>query len=41
MGMVDVTEKPVVRRLAEAAGRIVLSPGTSRRPHSSFARDDP
>jgi len=30
MGMVDVTEKPVVRRLAEAAGRIVLSPGTIR-----------
>jgi len=28
MGMVDVTEKPVVRRMAEAAGRIVLAPGT-------------
>ncbi len=28
MGMVDVTEKPVVRRKAEAAGRIRLSPGT-------------
>jgi cyclic pyranopterin monophosphate synthase len=28
MGMVDVTEKPVVRRKAEASGRIYLSPGT-------------
>jgi len=28
MGMVDVTGKPVVRRKAEAAGRIVLTPGT-------------
>lgn len=28
MGMVDVTGKPVVRRKAEAAGRIVLDPGT-------------
>jgi cyclic pyranopterin phosphate synthase len=28
MGMVDVTEKPVVRRLAHAAGKIVLSSGT-------------
>lgn len=28
MGMVDVTGKPVVRRKAEAAGRIVLAPGT-------------
>ena len=28
MGMVDITEKPVVRRLAEAAGKIILSPGT-------------
>lgn len=28
MGMVDVTEKPVVIRKAEAAGRIYLSPGT-------------
>jgi len=27
MGMVDVTEKPVVRRKAEASGRIYLSPG--------------
>ena len=28
MGMVDVTEKPVVLRQAEAAGRILLSPKT-------------
>ncbi len=28
MGMVDITEKPVVRREAEAAGKIVLSSGT-------------
>ena len=28
MGMVDVTEKPVVRRQAEAVGKIYLSPGT-------------
>ena len=28
MGMVDVTEKPVVRRKAEAAGRILLSQKT-------------
>ncbi len=28
MGMVDVTEKPVVKRRAEAAGKILLSPDT-------------
>ena len=28
MGMVDVTEKPVVARKAEASGRIYLSSGT-------------
>ena len=28
MGMVDVTEKPVVHREAEAAGKILLSPKT-------------
>jgi len=28
MGMVDITEKPVVRRKAEAAGKIILSSGT-------------
>jgi cyclic pyranopterin phosphate synthase len=28
MGMVDVTEKPVVQRKAEASGRIYLSAGT-------------
>ncbi len=28
MGMVDVTEKPIVHRRAEAAGKILLSPGT-------------
>lgn len=28
MGMVDVTEKPVIRRQAEAAGRIILSERT-------------
>jgi cyclic pyranopterin phosphate synthase len=28
MGMIDVSEKPVVHRMAEAAGRIYLSPGT-------------
>jgi cyclic pyranopterin phosphate synthase len=28
MGMIDVTNKPVVQRLAEAAGRIYLSPET-------------
>jgi cyclic pyranopterin monophosphate synthase len=31
MGMVDVTEKPVVRRQAEAGGKIYLSPGTLRK----------
>ena len=31
MGMVDVTEKPVVRRQAEAGGRIDLAPGTVRK----------
>ena len=28
MGMVDVTEKPIVHRKAEAAGKILLSPKT-------------
>jgi len=28
MGMVDITEKPVVKRKADAAGKIILSPGT-------------
>lgn len=28
MGMVDVSEKPIVRRQAEAVGKIVLSAGT-------------
>ena len=28
MGMTDVTEKPVIRRQAEAAGKIYLSPDT-------------
>jgi cyclic pyranopterin phosphate synthase len=28
MGMVDVTDKPVIHRQAEAAGRILLSPET-------------
>jgi cyclic pyranopterin phosphate synthase len=28
MGMVDVGEKPVIKRQAEAAGRILLSPST-------------
>jgi len=28
MGMIDVTEKPVIRRRAEAAGKIFLSPDT-------------
>ena len=28
MGMVDVTEKPIIRRQAEAAGRILLSADT-------------
>ena len=28
MGMIDVTGKPVVRRKAEAGGRIILAPGT-------------
>ena len=28
MGMIDVTEKPVIRRKAEAAGKIVLSRNT-------------
>ncbi|MBW2170016.1 MAG: cyclic pyranopterin monophosphate synthase MoaC, partial [Deltaproteobacteria bacterium] len=28
MGMVDVTEKPVIKREAEAGGRILLSPDT-------------
>ena len=28
MGMVDVTEKPIVHRRAEAAGKILLSPKT-------------
>ncbi len=31
MGMVDVTEKPVIRRQAEAAGKIILSPDTIRK----------
>ena len=30
MGMVDITEKPVVRREAEASGKIMLSPDTVR-----------
>jgi cyclic pyranopterin phosphate synthase len=30
MGMVDVTEKPVIKRQAEAAGRILLSINTIR-----------
>jgi len=28
MGMADVTEKPVIRRSAEAAGRVLLDPAT-------------
>jgi cyclic pyranopterin phosphate synthase len=28
MGMVDVTEKPVIRREAEASGKILLAPNT-------------
>jgi len=28
MGMVDVAEKPVIQRKAEASGRIILSPNT-------------
>jgi cyclic pyranopterin monophosphate synthase len=28
MGMIDVSEKPVVKRTAQAAGRIILSPRT-------------
>src|SRR4030042_572333 len=31
MGMVDVTEKPVIRRQAEAAGKIFLYPETIRK----------
>jgi len=31
MGMTDVTDKPVIRRQAEAEGRIHLSPGTIRK----------
>ncbi|SPD76090.1 putative cyclic pyranopterin monophosphate synthase accessory protein [uncultured Desulfobacterium sp.] len=31
MGMVDVTEKPVIKRQAEAGGRIYLSPDTIRK----------
>ena len=31
MGMVDVTGKPVIRRRAEAAGKIILSPDTVRK----------
>jgi len=31
MGMVDVTDKPVVRRRAEAEGKIRLTPGTLRK----------
>jgi len=31
MGMVDVAEKPIIRRQAEAAGEIFLSPDTIRR----------
>jgi len=31
MGMVDVTNKPVVRRQAEAGGKIYLAPGTVRK----------
>jgi cyclic pyranopterin phosphate synthase len=31
MGMVDVSEKPVVTREAEACGRIVVLPGTIRK----------
>ncbi|MBW1870050.1 MAG: cyclic pyranopterin monophosphate synthase MoaC, partial [Deltaproteobacteria bacterium] len=31
MGMIDVTGKPVVRRKAEAAGKIILSPDTIKK----------
>ncbi|OQX64966.1 MAG: cyclic pyranopterin monophosphate synthase MoaC [Desulfococcus sp. 4484_242] len=31
MGMVDVTEKPVIRRQAEAGGKISLAPATLRK----------
>ncbi|RLC30484.1 MAG: cyclic pyranopterin monophosphate synthase MoaC, partial [Deltaproteobacteria bacterium] len=31
MGMVDVTNKPVIGRQAEAVGKIYLSPGTIRK----------
>jgi cyclic pyranopterin phosphate synthase len=31
MGMIDVTGKPVVRRMAEAAGKIILSPDTIKK----------
>ncbi len=31
MGMVDITEKPVIKRQAEALGKIVLAPDTIRK----------
>ncbi len=42
MGMVDITEKPVVRREAEATGTIVLSPDTIQRiENGQIKKGDP
>ena len=42
MGMIDVTEKPVVHRRAEAAGRIHLSPKTIEKIRAgSIKKGDP
>ncbi len=42
MGMVDVTEKPVVHRFAEAVGRIYLSPTTIKEIESGrIKKGDP
>ena len=42
MGMVDITEKPVVRRQAKAAGKIILSQGTLQKiKNGQIKKGDP
>ncbi len=42
MGMVDVTEKPIVKRQAEAVGKIILSPETvSKIKKGEIRKGDP
>lgn len=42
MGMIDVTEKPVIKRQAEASGKILLSPNTIQKiKNNQIKKGDP